>query len=153
MVEDTSLDSLGPRVDWYVGEEAPYSVLGYLAIGDDFYAFYPTRGGGPLNISFYDEGAQELAHHIAGHYGCEVLVRDVKGVMLSPFPSSWIPNIRLICYPKKNSLEVLYGIGLEDSSYLPKEQREELAQVLRSRGISLPDFLIQDSTMFFERGQ
>jgi hypothetical protein len=119
------MEKIGYQAPWkYPKEQAPRSVLGYLAL-DNYYKFYPLDKKGklsesPIKASFYDEGSEGLTRDIVAKYGCKP-VKNLDKIQ---------PNIRLICYPNKGILEVLYGIDLLDNSYLPKEQVGELLKVI-----------------------
>jgi hypothetical protein len=124
-----NIENLGYQVPWkYSREQVPKSVLGYLALDNVSYKFYPLEKNGklsqtPIRASFYDEGAEKLTRDIVKKCGCNP-VKNLDKIQ---------PNIRLICFPNKGVLEVLYGLNLLDNSYLPKEQVSELLKVIESR--------------------
>jgi hypothetical protein len=124
------IEKFGYTAPWkYPKEQAPRSILGYLAL-DKYYKFYPLDKTGklsksPIRASFYDEGAEELTRGIVAKHGCKP-VKNLDKIQ---------PNIRLICYPNKGILEVLYGLDILDNSYLPKEQVGELLKVIEDRNI------------------
>jgi hypothetical protein len=126
-----NIEKIGYQATWkYLNEKPPRSVLGYLALDDISYKFYPLDKEGkisqsPIRASFYDEGAEGLTRDIVNKYGCKP-ISDINKVQ---------PNIRLICFPNKGILEVLYGLDLLDNSYLPKEQKGELLKVIEGRNI------------------
>jgi len=130
------INKLGFKATWqYPNEEAPRSILGYLALDNKHYTFYPLNKEGkleetPLKTSFYEEGAEELTRNIVKGYGCTSIKKE-------DLPKTH-PNIRLICYPNKGTLEVVYGLNLLDNSYLPKEQTNQLLKVIEKRNPKAP---------------
>jgi hypothetical protein len=129
------IENLGRKVKWYENEEPPISIIGYLEPGNTHYKFYPikykngtiTLSDTPSLASFYDEGAEGLTQAIVQKYGCQPL--NPKNI------SKALPNIRLICYPTKNILEILYGLDLLEKNYLPQEQEKQLESLLTKRNI------------------